>query len=382
MQENKLLLLCARTQLTPQQNNELEVLLKQPLDWQHILDQSATHRLTPLLFYHLKNLELPPHIYTILEKTYTYTAFHNMVYLAELNTILDQGIKIIVLKGPHLAETVYGNIALRPFSDMDLLIQRADIEKLDQKLIKLGYISSDKSFYKNCHFHLPYTKKGKVNIHLEIHWAFVDKFILHRIDMDKILAATTDKYLPCELNILYLILHLEKHAFFNKLIFQTKRPQEWIFTKPLGNQLLWYTDLYELISKNNPDWKKIVTLSKEWKIEQILYRNIIILNNLYPDLHLETILAQVPIYKLGRIKKTLYSLAAKKTDLSNINQDMQLRPARIIDLLNYLFPNRHTLRDYYSQQGNLPVIICYLKHLAFGFRELLHEFRGLCQKYL
>ena len=46
---------------------------------------------------------------------------------------------MIVLKGPVLAETVYPDPALRPFSDLDLLVRPADRRRTDAALRALGH---------------------------------------------------------------------------------------------------------------------------------------------------------------------------------------------------------------------------------------------------
>jgi hypothetical protein len=48
------------------------------------------------------------------------------------------GLPVIVLKGPVLAETVYPEPALRPFSDLDLLVRPADRLAMDALLRDLG----------------------------------------------------------------------------------------------------------------------------------------------------------------------------------------------------------------------------------------------------
>ena len=49
------------------------------------------------------------------------------------------GIPAIPLKGPLLAERLYPDPALRPTSDLDLLIGKADLGRVDELLSRLGY---------------------------------------------------------------------------------------------------------------------------------------------------------------------------------------------------------------------------------------------------
>ena len=50
-----------------------------------------------------------------------------------------RGLEVLPYKGPSLAETLYGNVALRQFSDLDLLIRRHDVLKVKAALAELGY---------------------------------------------------------------------------------------------------------------------------------------------------------------------------------------------------------------------------------------------------
>ncbi|MCP4365035.1 MAG: nucleotidyltransferase family protein [Planctomycetes bacterium] len=46
---------------------------------------------------------------------------------------------VILLKGAHLAQVVYSNIALRPMGDIDILVKKNDLPKAKELLLELGY---------------------------------------------------------------------------------------------------------------------------------------------------------------------------------------------------------------------------------------------------
>lgn len=76
------------------------------------------------------------------EAYYTFASYNTILYqkvsgiLAEFKK---KHIDVISLKGVFLSEKIYGNIALRPMTDMDLLVREADIEKAEGALASLGY---------------------------------------------------------------------------------------------------------------------------------------------------------------------------------------------------------------------------------------------------
>ena len=52
------------------------------------------------------------------------------------------GIETLVFKGPALAQSIYGRIALRPFLDLDILVQPRDVAKAWSLLKAEGYTLS------------------------------------------------------------------------------------------------------------------------------------------------------------------------------------------------------------------------------------------------
>src|SRR5438046_1996796 len=61
----------------------------------------------------------------------------------ELVDILDlfatEGIEAMPYKGPAIAISIYGRLALRQFSDLDILVRKRDVWRCQQLLISRGY---------------------------------------------------------------------------------------------------------------------------------------------------------------------------------------------------------------------------------------------------
>ena len=73
-----------------------------------------------------------------------YALARNIIIYDELKEILtvlnSAGVKVIVIAGAALAETVYPNIGLRPMSDIDLLVHKTDLSRIEQALNRIGYV--------------------------------------------------------------------------------------------------------------------------------------------------------------------------------------------------------------------------------------------------
>ena len=148
--ENRLLVLCARLDLTPDQRDQVETLLQgAPLDWDQVVHKVRWH-LFPLVFRHLQGMEnkgkVPAEIMVWLKAAYVTNAARSIYFRQELNKVLEklraEGVSVIVLKGAVLAEQVYQSSSLRPMTDLDLLVQHDDAAKADSIVRDLGYVPS------------------------------------------------------------------------------------------------------------------------------------------------------------------------------------------------------------------------------------------------
>ena len=149
-------------------------------DWGEIIQLAARHGVTPLLYLNLKAAAPTPYVPVAvmhqLREAYLGNAVRNtrLYYqLARLLTALQKdNIAVIVLKGAHLAETVYGNVALRPMGDLDLMVRKSDLSRTAEKLVGMGYsfnAPADMKAYCEENHHLPaFLAPGGPAV--EIHW--------------------------------------------------------------------------------------------------------------------------------------------------------------------------------------------------------------------
>lgn len=144
--EKQLLVSCSRTRMDAPASMELRRLLRLSLDWKFTLSAAAEHGVAPLL---LRNLSLvdanavpAPHLAALRERV-RMASVRALVLTAELIRVLDAlsvaGIQAIPYKGPVLAAQVYGDLALRQFEDIDLVLRQRDIASADRVLTCAGY---------------------------------------------------------------------------------------------------------------------------------------------------------------------------------------------------------------------------------------------------
>ena len=112
-----------------------------------MLALATLHDVAPLLYERLANdaspANVPGDVLQRLREIYLMTGARNALLYRELGPVLQalqhDNIPVIVLKGAHLAALVYRHIALRPMSDIDLLVHRSDLERAVAKLHDLGF---------------------------------------------------------------------------------------------------------------------------------------------------------------------------------------------------------------------------------------------------
>ena len=144
---DELLLCCARTSAAPVAR--LRELAAGDVDWEYVFQLARRHSIVPLVYVQLQRHAsdlVPPQVLAKLKKHYFENSARNTLLTAELcrliNLFRDEGIETIPYKGPVLALFAYGDIALRRFVDLDVIVKRSDVLKAREMLLNQGYTPS------------------------------------------------------------------------------------------------------------------------------------------------------------------------------------------------------------------------------------------------
>ena len=247
-------------------------------DWDEIIQQSLLHGVSALLYRNIKTNGLasfiPDRAMQKLRSIYLSNVMRNLRIYNEFSKISkslnENNIPFIVMKGVALAELIYKDIALRPMSDIDLIVKTEDIWKTDKVFEKLGYKSDIKSFVSKHHVrwanNIHYMKTVPVDIHPTIYnLPNVDPWVKARhakINSDDIMILGPEDFL------LHLCLHLNTH-------FHTK-----------NLRLIWWCDIVELLRSyhNDLDWSYFISISKKSKAEGFIRRILNAIVNEIPDI--------------------------------------------------------------------------------------------------
>lgn len=120
-------------------------------EWRQVIHFAETEGMSALVYHHMAQSGLlaiaPDTTASTLADSYRQTLVTNSSLLnaqqAAISMLSSNGIQAIPLKGPSLALRLYRNIGLRPINDIDLLIHRRDIARIDQILLRHGYQPSN-----------------------------------------------------------------------------------------------------------------------------------------------------------------------------------------------------------------------------------------------
>jgi hypothetical protein len=92
-----------------------------------------------------------------------------------LRRCADDGVEVIVLKGPTLAESLYPDPALRPCSDLDLLVRPADRFRMDAVLRALGHhrVADEHSWDFDIAYDGATVYETPGGVRIDLHWALL-----------------------------------------------------------------------------------------------------------------------------------------------------------------------------------------------------------------
>jgi len=142
--EFELLLACCTESADERTRAHLETAPRYGLNWDRLTQLAQRHGVVPLIYPRLVAMDsslrnsLPD-----LRALYEANARQTLWLTGELFRVLERfehcGVRAMPYKGPVLAEMLYGNVTMRQFVDLDLLISATDLPNTKASLAELGY---------------------------------------------------------------------------------------------------------------------------------------------------------------------------------------------------------------------------------------------------
>ncbi len=330
------------------------VLRTQHTPHETLLVLAHQHGVLPLVYKTLKKLyeeEYLPHVsYTdtlITEAKHLYRAIaqKNMLMSAELIRIMKlfqaNNIEALAFKGPALAQAAYGDITLRQYGDLDILIHRKDFRHIASLMQEKGYsphypieiFAGDKVMFEmnnDC----PFYDRNR-GLAVEIHWDFFRK-----------LALPTERFSPWENTETVMIngkdvrtLSSETHLLYHALH----------GAKHVWERLVWIVDIDRFIrSTPDLDWGKTIGMAKNMGAEKMFFSGLVLAHNYFHTPLPDTILHRCQTLKLEPF------IAYVEAELSSENpasEDSLAKLSKVIGLRDTLYYKTMTLLEFMFRPG-------------------------------
>ncbi len=259
---DRLLLACARGRWDPQALEEArQIVHENEVDWHDFSAQASSHSVAPLIYHTLRDDDtiLPTWVKEKLRGAYYQSAVYNALLYQALGEIMhafnEARIPLVLLKGAALAKEVYGNIALRPMSDIDILLRQGDMYTVEELLVQQGYqIHTEGDSYPR-HATFSERKSGWAN-HIEAHRHIISSIYYRRTipeewlwehAVEVTMGDARALRLSPEAAIIHSCLHMLDH----------------IYTK---GTLLWLCDIVEISQRHDVDWATLADAATRFKI--------------------------------------------------------------------------------------------------------------------
>lgn len=374
--ENRLLLYCTKIKIPEDTLNKVKDIVSLPLNWEEVLASAFWYGITPLLYHNLNKIQennfIPKDVMDKLKKAYHGNDARNMYLYKELKRILEafceNGVKVIVLKGATLAKTVYGDIALRPMCDIDLLVKKVDLPYAEKIISELGYLSKDNKSpeWYRINYHIHYIPLEK-DIHVEIHWHIAVKhhlFRLRNIDTNMIeswwerakeieLFGNKTLILCPEDLVFHLCHHFLTHRFLN---------QKGNFSS--RSALIQICDIFQTIKlyRDEINWIEFKYTAEKYGIESLIYTTLSIAREIIEEN--DGIFDEaISVFTLESLDKKFVRLINKRIFMRD--NDLTVVPPQIIQLqmphtfyeivktlLRCIFPNSKGISKRYNIPSN------------------------------
>jgi hypothetical protein len=241
------------------------------IDWPEVLTTADVEDLAPALAHALAAAGwpgVPPAARRRLTEDLATSRARHLLMSRELAGVLCHGaaagLEIIVLKGPVLAEQVYPDPALRPFSDLDLLVRAADRFRMDAALRDLGHrrVADEHSWDFDVAYDGATLYETPGGVRIDLHWALLTepRFVWNAGEAEVwersvpvTVAGTATRGLGREDLVLYLAAHLAVHHTLSGL--------------------LRYHDLARVLGREADalDWAALLARAARWRVRRALF---------------------------------------------------------------------------------------------------------------
>jgi hypothetical protein len=262
--EIELLVLCARWIANEKSDQRIRVLLQLQIDWDFLIAIADQHRVLPLLYHSLCRIspgDVPDKAMSRLQQEFSANVKRNLSLTAELLQVLDifaaNEIPAIPYKGPILAASIYGDVSLRQFGDLDIIVHEIDKARARELLISRGYRLMRRSEKEDT---LVHHARG---INLELH------------------SHITSKHHPIQISLRRLWQNLKVFSIGGKSV-QIHAPEDLLLilcihgARHCWARLGWLCDIAEIARYHELNWARVIDDATKLGSRRILFLGLLL----------------------------------------------------------------------------------------------------------
>jgi len=238
------------------------------IDWERLIRLADHHGLIPRVHEAVSAAPdaMPSHCFEELRRHSLDKARRALSLTSELVRIVEHvescGVEVLPYKGPILAQSLYGNVTLRQYGDLDLLVRVRDVARAKAALVELGYKTKlelspqqERAYLQSGYEYTFDSAYGRNAV--ELQWRILPRFYAISFDVEGFFrrAVSMDlggrkfRSLCPEDLFLVLCVHAAKHAWA---------------------QVSWLCDIVELAYSQSIDWDLVEANASQLGIERIV----------------------------------------------------------------------------------------------------------------
>ncbi|MDM5272540.1 nucleotidyltransferase family protein [Sulfurovum sp. zt1-1] len=382
--ELRFLIACCQSELND--DDITSILSTYPtLDPQNLITLAYSQGILPLVYKTLKKLFEEDLFHdeetlSLFKQHYMSIAQKNMLMSAELLRIMklleDSGIEALAFKGPTLAQQAYGDITMRRFGDLDILVGENEVFSTGKILSAHGYmpvspikILQNKTCLKVMN-DLAFYDRSK-GVFIEMHWRLFREKIGQHLDFSQIsgtnCTVTINGHsiptLSPEMQLVYLSLHGSKHAW---------------------ERLEWICDIDRLLRvQTNIDWDKSFNIAKEMDTYTTLYLGLNLCYELLGTPLPKTIMPIIHTERILELTEETYNLLNNLPELEGYAKYRAIHRYQntLLDTLGkkirHFLSTNFTISQNDCQEFPLPSSLTFLYVFIKPFRVALKLFKSV-----
>ena len=258
--ETELLLLCSRTARDDAMAAKVQRLAHRPVSWKSLIVLARRHGTVPLIYSALQDLcpgAVPAQAMAELREECLHNAgraaFQQQTLFRILDVFAAQRIPALPYKGPMLAMSLYGNVAMRPCDDLDILLRESGVRRAKDLLLAhgfqtfYGFTPAQEAAYFGSRNSYCYTvdlvlDRNRGSLKVELHWRIPAPFSLNMESLwERLESVTAEGRTVLQFAPEDLLLILSVHGF-----------------KHFWRCLKWVCDVAELLRHNEMDWDLVI----------------------------------------------------------------------------------------------------------------------------